>query len=151
LNPPFFFPIFISFRPSIITLLPEIEDRKMTAPIRIGFIGLSSRGWAKIAHLPYLQDTTKFKIVAVCNTSVESAQRAIEAFKFDAKTKAYGDVEGWCSWFFSTMSFSCALIALSFYIVTAPPGIYFKHHRKDSLASRVSQADDRRTHARDQI
>jgi len=64
-----------------------------SSPIRIGFIGLSSTGWAPYSHLPYLQHTKKFEIVAVCNSSVESAKKAIDLYKLPAGTKAYGDAQ----------------------------------------------------------
>lgn len=67
------------------------------APIRTAIIGLSSSAatsWASGAHLPYLlspRGRAKYDIVALCNSSVDAAQRAIEAFTLSAKTKAYGD------------------------------------------------------------
>ncbi|KAL3417618.1 oxidoreductase family protein [Phlyctema vagabunda] len=61
------------------------------APIRVGFIGLSKSGWALNAHLPYLKASDKFEIVAIQNSSVESAQEAIETHGLPASTKAYGD------------------------------------------------------------
>lgn len=61
------------------------------APIRIGLIGLSAAGsWASQAHLPYLKATSKYTIVALCNTSVESARAAISAHDLPSSTKAYG-------------------------------------------------------------
>ena len=64
------------------------------APIRIGFIGLSSnQSWAVWAHLPYLKDTSKYSIVALCNSSVESAKAAIQAHGLPSGTKAYGSPE----------------------------------------------------------
>ncbi|KAF2147541.1 uncharacterized protein K452DRAFT_282553 [Aplosporella prunicola CBS 121167] len=60
------------------------------SPIRVGFIGLSaSSSWGVTAHLPYLKDSSKYEIVALCNTSIESAQAAIAAHKLPASTKAY--------------------------------------------------------------
>ncbi|KAL7944935.1 hypothetical protein V8C42DRAFT_324127 [Trichoderma barbatum] len=67
------------------------------APIRTAIIGLSSTAvtsWASAAHLPYLlsaRGREKYQIVALCNSSVEAAKRAIEAFKLPPETKAYGD------------------------------------------------------------
>lgn len=62
--------------------------------IRIGFIGLSPNGfWGKFAHLPYLQSALgrkSYRIVALCNSSVEAAKSAIAAFQLDPTTKAYG-------------------------------------------------------------
>ncbi|KAI9745111.1 MAG: transcription regulator gal80 [Claussenomyces sp. TS43310] len=66
----------------------------MTSPIRIGMIGLSGPGnWAVNAHLPYLKSNDQFKIVAVCNSSVDSAQKAIKTYDLGAETKAYGSPE----------------------------------------------------------
>ncbi|KAL7939285.1 hypothetical protein V8C35DRAFT_286226 [Trichoderma chlorosporum] len=67
------------------------------APIRTAIIGLSSTAttsWASAAHLPYLlsaRGREKYQIVALCNSSVESAKHAIEAFKLPPGTKAYGN------------------------------------------------------------
>ncbi|KAK8092530.1 hypothetical protein PG999_014729 [Apiospora kogelbergensis] len=63
------------------------------APIRVGLIGLSKTGWAPIAHLPYLKATDKFEIVAVQNSSVESARDAIKLHSLSESTKAYGSSE----------------------------------------------------------
>ncbi|OAA62776.1 NAD(P)-binding domain protein [Niveomyces insectorum RCEF 264] len=66
-------------------------------PIRVGIIGLaqtSATGWAASAHLPNFLTAAgreRFQIVALCNTSVASAQAAIRAFGLDpATTRAYG-------------------------------------------------------------
>ncbi|KAI9740246.1 MAG: transcription regulator gal80 [Cirrosporium novae-zelandiae] len=60
------------------------------APIRIGFIGLSaSGGWAVPTHWAYLSQSSKYQIVALCNSSVEAAKKAIEHYKLPATTKAY--------------------------------------------------------------
>lgn len=65
------------------------------APIRIGFIGLSSddAAWSAVAHLPYLRQSDRYVLVAVLNSSVTSAQKSIEFNKLDPTTKAYGDPE----------------------------------------------------------
>ena len=61
------------------------------APIRIGILGLSkSGGWAVNAHLPYLKDTPRYIIAAVCNSSKESAEEAIKHFGLPSGTKPYG-------------------------------------------------------------
>jgi predicted dehydrogenase len=67
----------------------------MAKPIRVGFIGLSATGsgWANYAHLPYLKQSSDFKIVALCNSSVEAAERAVKAFNFPPETKTYGSPE----------------------------------------------------------
>ncbi|KAG6360375.1 hypothetical protein INS49_011433 [Diaporthe citri] len=68
------------------------------APIRLAIIGLSSSAvtsWASSAHLPYLlsaRGRAKYNIVALCNSSVESAKKAIRTYGLDVeKTRAYGD------------------------------------------------------------
>ena len=64
------------------------------APIRVGIIGLSTTSdatnWAVEAHLPYLQSSDKYQIVALCNSSVDKAKASIEKFKLSSSTKAYG-------------------------------------------------------------
>ncbi|THX95688.1 NAD(P)-binding protein [Aureobasidium pullulans] len=64
------------------------------APIGVGIIGLSAAGgsWGVSAHLPYLKDSTKYKITGVCNSSTESSQKAIDTYGFSADAKAYGSV-----------------------------------------------------------
>jgi len=67
------------------------------APIRVALLGLSNSAatsWAKGAHLPYLlspRGRAKYEIVALVNSSIESAQKAIEDFNLPPGTKAYGD------------------------------------------------------------
>lgn len=64
------------------------------SPIRVGFIGLSSQSsWAVNAHLPYLKHSSKYCIVALLNSSQESAKAAIQAHDLDSDTKAYGSPE----------------------------------------------------------
>jgi len=72
------------------------------APIRVGLIGLSGQppeqytgaSWAAHAHLPYLKASPEYEIVALLNTSVESAKAAISKYELAADTKAYGNPEG---------------------------------------------------------
>ncbi|KAF7308354.1 GFO-IDH-MocA domain-containing protein [Mycena chlorophos] len=67
------------------------------APIRVALIGLSSNAatsWASAAHLPYLltaRGREKYQIVAVCNSSLENARKAIATYNLPATVKAYGD------------------------------------------------------------
>ena len=65
------------------------------APIRVGIIGLSANAatsWASRAHLPYLVASNgKYEIKALCNSSIKSAQAAINEYKLPSSTKAYGD------------------------------------------------------------
>ncbi|KAI1807183.1 NAD(P)-binding protein [Daldinia bambusicola] len=69
------------------------------SPIRTAIIGLSTSSagnWARHAHLPYLlssEGRTKFQIVALCNSSVDAAKRAIDTLKLPPETRAYGDPE----------------------------------------------------------
>jgi predicted dehydrogenase len=70
------------------------------APIRVGIIGLGPQGgtmtpgaWAVNAHLHSLQALPEYEIVAVSNSSVESAQRSIDKHGLPASTKAYGNPE----------------------------------------------------------
>ncbi|KAI9148777.1 Galactose/lactose metabolism regulatory protein GAL80 [Paramyrothecium foliicola] len=67
------------------------------APIRLALIGLASSdrtSWASNAHLPYLlspRGRERYQIVALCNSSVESARRAIQTYNLPSETRAYGD------------------------------------------------------------
>ena len=64
------------------------------APIRVGIIGLSPKktAWASAAHLPYLKTSKdKYVITTLCNSSVDSAKSAIEAYNLPHTTSAYGD------------------------------------------------------------
>lgn len=66
------------------------------APIRLGIIGLSANlgSWAAAAHLPYLlspHGRAHYKIVALCNSSVESAHSTIKTFGLPSDTQVYGD------------------------------------------------------------
>lgn len=62
------------------------------APIRIGFIGLTASpgSWAESAHWPYLAQSSKYKVVALANSSKASAEAAIKAHGLPADVKAYG-------------------------------------------------------------
>jgi predicted dehydrogenase len=72
----------------------------MSSPIRVGILGLG-RGegslvpglWAVTAHLPFLASSSAYKIVAVCNSTVESAQASIDARELGQDVKAYGTPE----------------------------------------------------------
>jgi predicted dehydrogenase len=68
------------------------------APTRVGLIGLSGvqlgshlspHEWAVVAHLPFYIHSPDFEIVALCNSSVEAAQRSIEVHGLPKTTKAY--------------------------------------------------------------
>ncbi|KAF9699600.1 hypothetical protein EKO04_002514 [Ascochyta lentis] len=73
------------------------------APIRVGVIGLSSApvdesagsvgSWAAMAHLPYLLTSPHYTIVALCNSSVKSAETAAKTYNLPSTTKTYGSPE----------------------------------------------------------
>lgn len=60
------------------------------APIRVGLVGLSPNSWASASHMPYLTSTPNYNIVAVCNSSVASAQASIKSHNLPSDVKAYG-------------------------------------------------------------
>ncbi|QDS69968.1 hypothetical protein FKW77_002865 [Venturia effusa] len=66
-------------------------------PIRVGIIGLSAAAtgtnWAATAHLPYLLKSPHYAITALCNSSVEAAQKAVKAYALPETTKTYGSPE----------------------------------------------------------
>ncbi|KAH6714383.1 NAD-binding Rossmann fold oxidoreductase family protein [Leptodontidium sp. MPI-SDFR-AT-0119] len=62
-------------------------------PIRVGFLGLSTSGWAPGAHFPYLKHSDKYQIVAICNSSIESSKAAIKKYELPESTRAYDDPE----------------------------------------------------------
>ncbi|CAN9083071.1 unnamed protein product [Alternaria alternata] len=71
--------------------------------IKVGLIGLSSvttnvsaspgDSWAASAHLPYLLASPHYEIVALCNSSVKSAQTAAQRYNLPSSVKAYGSSE----------------------------------------------------------
>ncbi|RFU80707.1 oxidoreductase family [Trichoderma arundinaceum] len=70
------------------------------APIRVGLIGLGATGpvlgpgaWAVSAHLASFVPSPHYEIVAICNSTVESARRSIEYHKLPSTVKAYGNPE----------------------------------------------------------
>ncbi|KAB5536304.1 putative oxidoreductase [Coniochaeta sp. 2T2.1] len=71
------------------------------APIRVGILGLSDAktffgpgAWAKYAHLPSIIALSgDYEVVAIANSTVESARRSIAANDLPATTKAYGSAE----------------------------------------------------------
>ncbi|RYP22501.1 hypothetical protein DL767_009035 [Monosporascus sp. MG133] len=66
------------------------------APTGVGLIGLSTKtslgagSWAAVAHLPALRALKDYEIVAVANSTVESAQKSID-FHGLSGAKAYGN------------------------------------------------------------
>jgi predicted dehydrogenase len=72
----------------------------MSRPIRVGLIGLGHKAggmaagvWATNAHLPYLLSSPKYEIVALANSTIASAQAAINFHNLGPNTKAYGTPE----------------------------------------------------------
>lgn len=65
----------------------------MSSVLRVGFIGLSTSGWAPRAHLPYLKQNSKYVITGVCNTSKASAENAIKHHDLPTTTKAYSSYQ----------------------------------------------------------
>ncbi|KAJ6439467.1 oxidoreductase [Purpureocillium lavendulum] len=83
----------------LFTVLIRITQETM-APIRVGIIGLSQAHdfsgpgtWTASTHLPALQTLPEYEIVALANSTVESAQRSIAAHNLPPSTKAYGSPE----------------------------------------------------------
>jgi predicted dehydrogenase len=75
------------------------QPATMTKSIRVGLIGLSSNkeaqfagAWGKNAHFPFLTKSDQYVITALCNSSLESAKKAIQVHGLDAgKVQTYGD------------------------------------------------------------
>ena len=66
-------------------------------PIQVGIIGLStSGGWAATAHLPYLQTTAKYKVTAICNSSMQTSRQAIRHYGFES-AQAFDSVQAMCA------------------------------------------------------
>ncbi|GIJ84621.1 transcription regulator gal80 [Aspergillus pseudoviridinutans] len=65
--------------------------------INVGIVGLSAGGgWAATAHLPYLQQSDKYTITAVCNSSTDTSRKAIEKYGLDS-ADAFSDVTTMCT------------------------------------------------------
>lgn len=69
-----------------------------SSPIRVGIIGLGRNSghmvpglWAAMAHLPYLNASPKYEVVAVTNSTIESAQASIGHNNLGPNVKAYGN------------------------------------------------------------
>lgn len=65
------------------------------SPIGVALIGLSAKNpnaWANTTHLPALLHHPSFRITALINSTVASAEEAIKAYNLPPSTKAYGDV-----------------------------------------------------------
>ncbi|KAJ6113334.1 transcription regulator gal80 [Penicillium sp. IBT 18751x] len=65
--------------------------------VHVGIIGLSAGGgWAATAHLPYLQQSNKYTITAVCNSSTDASKKAIEKYGLNS-ADAFSDVKTMCA------------------------------------------------------
>ncbi|KAF6748392.1 NAD-binding Rossmann fold oxidoreductase [Ephemerocybe angulata] len=74
------------------------ETATSKRPIRLGFIGLSAKGWAASALAPSLLDPRvreQYKLTAIATTSAESAAAAARKYSelFGHEIKAYHDVD----------------------------------------------------------
>lgn len=71
------------------------------APIRVGLVGLSSTVtgslkpgiWASVAHLPWLLSSPDYKLVALANSSLEAAQKAVKVHNLPTEIQTYGSPE----------------------------------------------------------
>ncbi|KAI9158869.1 Galactose/lactose metabolism regulatory protein GAL80 [Paramyrothecium foliicola] len=73
------------------------------APIRVGIVGLAHNSpsvkpldpgtWGVAAHLTPVTRSPNYELVAVCNSSLQSAQKVIESHGLPSHVKAYGNVE----------------------------------------------------------
>ncbi|KAL6411926.1 Galactose/lactose metabolism regulatory protein GAL80 [Ilyonectria robusta] len=69
------------------------------APIRVGLIGLSTSHfpepgcWAAFVHLPSILNSPDYKLVAIANSTVQSARNSIAAHGLPSTIKAYGSPE----------------------------------------------------------
>lgn len=78
-----------------------INHSTTMSPIRVGLMGLSAtdvtaaqpRNWGVLAHMKPLLDSPNYELVAVCNSSVESARKSIAFHKLPDTVKAYGSPE----------------------------------------------------------
>ncbi|KAM3070495.1 hypothetical protein ACMFMG_010318 [Clarireedia jacksonii] len=67
--------------------------------IRVGIIGVGATtesgpgAWGATAHLPALLASPRYKVVAIANSSVESAKASIQFHNLDSSIKAYGSVD----------------------------------------------------------
>ena len=66
-------------------------------PIGVGIVGLCTSNdptkagaWAAIAHLPFLRKSPKYRIAALCNSSVSAAELSIAHHGLDDNVNAYG-------------------------------------------------------------
>lgn len=82
--------------------LTRLLSHTRMAPIRVGLIGLSGApadkyegtNWSYLGHLPYLTKTPHYEIVALLNSSAESARAAVQKYNLPSETRTYGDPSG---------------------------------------------------------
>ncbi|KAJ5454925.1 transcription regulator gal80 [Penicillium desertorum] len=83
--------------PTQLVIASEDEKERNMNPIRVGIIGLSTGGgWAAMAHLPYLQKSTKYNITGVCNSSGEKGKEAIDQYGLKS-AKAFDNIKSMCA------------------------------------------------------
>ena len=70
------------------------------SPIHVGLIGLSTSTnptqpgmWASSAHLPSILASPHYELVALCNSTIRSAEASIAFHKLGPNIKAYGSPE----------------------------------------------------------
>lgn len=71
------------------------------SPTRVGLVGLAPNNsphsqmsnWGVLSHLKPILNSPKYELVAVCNSSVESASKSIAFHKLPDSVKAYGNPE----------------------------------------------------------
>ncbi|KAF7564007.1 hypothetical protein G7046_g91 [Stylonectria norvegica] len=71
------------------------------SPTRVALLGLAPNdvavstlsNWGVLAHMRPLVSSPKYELVAVCNSSVESARKSIDFHKLPGTVKAYGSPE----------------------------------------------------------
>lgn len=90
----------VSRNSPLIAILSSLYNPCVMAAIRVGIIGLSAAHdyggtgtWTAASHLPALQSLADYEIVALANSTVESAKRSIAAHNLPPSTKAYGTPE----------------------------------------------------------
>lgn len=95
-------------------------------PIRVGIIGLGTvsnslrpGAWAALAHLPALLSSPNYKIVALANSSISSAQESIKHHNLPPSVKAYGSPEDIAA-DPEVDLIVCSVIVTKHYILTKP-------------------------------
>jgi predicted dehydrogenase len=68
---------------------------------------------------PYLQKSSKYTITAVCNSTLESGNKAIEQYNLPTAAKAYDSVEEMCDSDTVDLAF-CVVVVFSHYKLVKP-------------------------------